>query len=139
MHESDRAGVLVRQGVGYSAFIPRPLPPDPPLTLEGKLADLEALARHELGKLDGALLTLPDADLFVQMYIRKEVVFSSQIEGTQSLLTDLLEAEAEIVDSATPHVSPFSQNDAAFLVACQPRGRDASLPSVRSWRIGIRP
>ena len=102
MHKSDRAGVLARQGAGYSAFIPKSLPPDPPLALGGKIADLEASARHELGKLDGALLTLPDADLFVEMYIRKEVVFSSQIEGTQSSLADLLEAEAEIFNPTRP-------------------------------------
>ena len=102
MFDSDRAGVPVRQGIGYSAFIPKPLPPYPPLALEGELANLEVSTRHELGKLEGALITLPDADLFVEMYIRKEVVFSSQIEGTQSSFADLLEAEAEIFSPTRP-------------------------------------
>jgi Fic family protein len=55
-----------------------------------------------LGRLDGAILTLPNPDLFVFMYVRKEAVLSSQIEGTQSSLQDLLAAEARLMDDSLP-------------------------------------
>jgi Fic family protein len=56
-----------------------------------------------LGRLDGSVQTLPNPDLFVMMYVRKEAVLSSQIEGTQSSLQDLLAAEAEVFSPAVPH------------------------------------
>lgn len=75
----------------YQAFIPAPLPPDPPLDLTGS----ELIARKEradqaLGRLDGITLMLPDPQLFLYQYIRKEALLSSQIEGTQSSLSNLL-------------------------------------------------
>ena len=63
---------------------------------------LVSRADRRLGRLDGSVQTLPDADLFVLMYVRKEAVLSSQIEGTQSSLIDVLEAEAEILDPTRP-------------------------------------
>ncbi len=92
----ERAGRYVKQPTGYRAFIPAALPPDPPLQLEGELQVLLSQADSALGRLDGAVQTLPNADLFAFMYIRKEAVLSSQIEGTQSSLHDLLSAEAEL-------------------------------------------
>jgi Fic family protein len=59
-------------------------------------------ADRALGRLDGSIQTLPNADLFVAMYVRKEAVLSSQIEGTQSSLADLLAAEAEILGADRP-------------------------------------
>jgi len=91
-----RAGRLVRQRSGYSAFIPAPLPPQPPVALSGTLQTLLSKADRELGRLDGSIQTLPNPDLFVLMYVRKEAVLSSQIEGTQSSLQDLLAAEAKV-------------------------------------------
>jgi Fic family protein len=85
-----RAGRYQQQPTGYRAFIPAPLPPDPPLAIDGELQGLLSLADRALGRLDGAVLTLPNPDLFVFMYVRKEAVLSSQIEGTQSSLQDLL-------------------------------------------------
>jgi hypothetical protein len=82
--DSTRAGRYVRQPTGYSAFVPAPLPPDPPLQLAGRLQGLLSQADRALGRLDGSVLTLPNPDLFVFMYVRKEAVLSSQIEGTQS-------------------------------------------------------
>jgi len=61
-----------------------------------------SLADRALGRLDGSIRTLPNPDLFVFMYVRKEAVLSSQIEGTQSSLNDLLEAEAAIFDAERP-------------------------------------
>ena len=100
---TNRAGHYERQPSGYRAFIPARLPPKPALRLEGELQDLLSTANHALGRLDGAVLTLPNPDLFVFMYVRKEAVLSSQIEGTQSSLKDLLAAEADIFDPDRPH------------------------------------
>ena len=91
-----RAGRYVAQVSGYRAFMPAPLPPEPPIDLEGSLRNLLSRADRMLGRLDGAIQTLPAAELFVLMYVRKEAVLSSQIEGTQSSLHDVLDAEARI-------------------------------------------
>ena len=99
---SNRAGTYLTQPTGYRAFIPAPLPPQPGLNLEGELQSLLSAADRALGRLDGSVLTLPNADLFVFMYVRKEAVLSSQIEGTQSSLQDLLAAEAQILDQSLP-------------------------------------
>ena len=100
--ESTRAGRYLRQPTGYSAFSPAPLPPEPALTLTGPLQRLLSQADRALGRLDGSVLTLPNPDLFVFMYVRKEAVLSSQIEGTQSSLQDLLAAEADLFDESMP-------------------------------------
>ena len=92
-----RAGRYLRQPTGYRAFLPAPLPPDPPIRLDSKLQAALSRADLALGRLDGSVLTLPSPDHFVFLYVRKEAVLSSQIEGTQSSLQDLLAAEAEIL------------------------------------------
>lgn len=97
-----RAGRYVVQPTGYRAFLPAPLPPDPPIVLSGELQGLLSAADRALGRLDGSVLTLPNPDLFVFMYVRKEAVLSSQIEGTQSSLQDLLAAEARLLDPNLP-------------------------------------
>ena len=95
---SDRAGRYVSQPTGYRAYEPAQLPPEPPMALHGELQRLLSEADRALGRLDGSVLTLPNPDLFVFMYVRKEAVLSSQIEGTQSSLQDLLAAEAQLFD-----------------------------------------
>ena len=77
-----RAGRYVAQPTGYRAFIPAPLPPNPPIEMTGELQRLLSAADLAIGRLDGSVLTLPNPDLFVFMYVRKEAVLSSQIEGT---------------------------------------------------------
>jgi len=72
------------------AFVPKPLPPAPPLKVEAKLRAEIDQALLALGRLDGVSALLPDTSLFLYMYVRKEAVLSSQIEGTQSSLSDLL-------------------------------------------------
>ena len=99
-HKHQRAGYYQLQPIGYSAFIPAPLPPDPPLNISGMLQQRLSDANLALGRLDGSIQSLPASDLFVFMYVRKEAVLSSQIEGTQSSLQDVLSAEARI---ASPH------------------------------------
>lgn len=97
-----RAGRMIRQPTGYLAFIPKRLPPDPAIDMSGRLGLLLSRADHALGRLDGAALTLPNPDLFVFMYVRKEAVLSSQIEGTQSSLQDVLAAEAKLFNPNAP-------------------------------------
>lgn len=101
-HIGSRAGRYIRQLSGYRAFSPAALPPNPPLDLTGDMQALLSRADHALGRLDGAVLTLPNPDLFVFMYVRKEAVLSSQIEGTQSSLQNLLAAEARLNDPDAP-------------------------------------
>jgi Fic family protein len=84
----------VKQRTGYAAFIPAPLSPDPPVSLDG-LQALLSRADQAVGRLDGVIQTVPNPDFFVYMYVRREAVLSSQIEGTQSTLEDLLAVELE--------------------------------------------
>ena len=77
-------------GFACQAFIPAPLPPHPPLAINGKLQARLAEAHIALGRLDAISSLLPDAQLFLYSYVRKEAVMSSQIEGTQSSLSDLM-------------------------------------------------
>jgi len=86
--ESPVAGESVR------AFVPPPLPPTPPIEVLPLLERL-SLAERALGRLDGVTMLLPRQELFLYMYVRKEAVLSSQIEGTQSTLSDLLRFETE--------------------------------------------
>ena len=100
--QGTRAGQYLPQPEGYRAFIPAPLPPTPPVQITGDLQRLLSEADRALGRLDGSVQTLPNPDLFVYMYVRKEAVLSSQIEGTQSSLQDLLAAEAHILGEGRP-------------------------------------
>lgn len=93
MASPERAGRFVTQPEGFRAFVPSPLPPDPDLTLESDLVAELSAADTALGRLDGVVGVVPDPDLFVAMYVRREAVLSSQIEGTQSSLQDLLDLE----------------------------------------------
>lgn len=77
-------------GESVRAFVPAPLPPVPPLALDGSLQPMLESAVLALGRLDGVAKLLPNKSLFLYAYVRKEAVLSSQIEGTQSSLSDLL-------------------------------------------------
>jgi Fic family protein len=90
-----RAGQFITQPSGYRAFVPAPLPPEPPIDFDDELLALLSKADVGLGRLDGVVKVIPDPDFFVGMYVRREAVLSSQIEGTQSTLEDLLEVELE--------------------------------------------
>lgn len=83
----------------YRAFVPAPLPPQPPLDM-GQLGGLLASASAALGRMDGLAGFLPDINLFIYMYVRKEALLSSQIEGTQSSFSDLLIHESEAAPGA---------------------------------------
>ena len=93
---STRAGRYVKQPTDYRAFIPAPMPPDPPIQMDDELMRLLSDADRALGRLDGVASILPNPDLFVAMYVRHEAVLSSQIEGTQSTLEEVLVYEADV-------------------------------------------
>ena len=88
--ESGTYAVTVAGGEKVRAFLPHPLPPRPPLAFDGRLQQGLEAAVLALGRLDGVSTLLPDKSLFLYSYVRKEAVLSSQIEGTQSSLSDLL-------------------------------------------------
>lgn len=87
---SNRAGEITKQSSGYSAFIPKALPPKPPLSMDPKTVKLLSDADRAIGKLNGLATLISDADLFVYLFVRKEALLSSQIEGTQCSLEDVL-------------------------------------------------
>ncbi len=76
-------------GEAVRAFIPPPLPPDPPVNMARLHGRIER-ADRAIGRLDGLAILVPDTNLFIYSYVRKEAVLSSQIEGTQSSLSELL-------------------------------------------------
>ncbi|HIH45427.1 MAG TPA: Fic family protein [Candidatus Methanoperedenaceae archaeon] len=90
----SRSGTFVRQPDGYEAFVPSPLPPDPPIEYSAELRSLLSRADRELARLDGITTVLPNPELFIAMYVKKEAILSSQIEGTQASLAGILEFEA---------------------------------------------
>ena len=93
----SRMGIPVHQKGGYQAYIPKPLPPDPPIKFDDELQELLSEADRAIARLDGMTGVLPNADLFVAMYVKKEALLSTQIEGTQASLQGVLEFEADMV------------------------------------------
>lgn len=91
-----RIGKLVQQPIGYKAFIPDKFPLEEQLLFRPKTQQLHAKAALMLGKLDGITQLLPDLDFFIFMYIRKEAARSSEIEGTQATIIDVIKSEAQI-------------------------------------------
>ncbi|MBU1184071.1 MAG: Fic family protein, partial [Proteobacteria bacterium] len=90
----QRSGVYVKQTTGYRAFIPTPLPPKPAIKIERELQNLLSRADMALARLDGVAQMLPNVNLFIAMYVKKEALLSSQIEGTQASLDDLFAYES---------------------------------------------
>lgn len=101
---NNRAGNYVKQLQGelsYNAFIPNPLPPVSGIKFDEELINLLSKADQAIGRLDGVIKNIPNPDLFVMMYIKKEAVLSSQIEGTQESLSDILEKEQDVLSGET--------------------------------------
>lgn len=125
-----RSGNYIQQPQGYRAFIPKSLPPNPPLDMDGELTKLLSDADRALGRLDGVASMLPDPDRFVAMYVRHEAVLSSQIEGTQSSLGDLL--AFEVSDKITEQ--PQDVKEVRNYVVAMNRG----LERLRTLPLSIR-
>lgn len=100
--QSNRAGRFVTQATGYNAFVPAPLPPHPEVMFDGEMRTLLSQADRDIARLDAIASLLPNPDLFVAMYVRHEAVLSSQIEGTQSTLEDVLAFEAHALPQDAP-------------------------------------
>ncbi len=92
---SQRSGAYLKTPLGYTAFFPTSLPPNPPVDLSGDLQLLLSEADRALGAVNTVASVLPNPDLFVGMFIQKEALLSSQIEGTQSSLVDVLGVDEE--------------------------------------------
>lgn len=90
----NRAGYFMNQPSGFQSFVPKKLPPEPELQFDSEMLKLLSDADRKLGRLDGITQILPNPEMFVAMYVQKEAVLSSQIEGTQASLTDVLDTEA---------------------------------------------
>ena len=98
MKFKDRAGVYVKTMEGVNAFIPKPLPPDPGIKIDMEMMNLISLAERKLGSLSAITPKLPNPEMFVAMYVNKEALLSSQIEGTQASFIDVLEASRKKED-----------------------------------------
>ena len=98
MKYANRAGFFMNSAVGYKSFVPAELPPNPPIQYDDELQGLLSLADRQLGRLDGVTQILPNPELFVAMYVKKEAVLSSQIEGTQASFVDVLSTEYNQAD-----------------------------------------
>ena len=116
-------------GDAYTAYIPQNLPPVP----EIEMADLYPLldqANTALGRLDGMSMILPDSSLFLYMYVRKEAVLSSQIEGTQSSLSDLLLFETE--------AAPGAPIDDVTEVSCYVAAMNYGMERLKEFPLSLR-
>jgi len=109
--------------IACDAFVPAPLPPDPPLQIDSKLQGRINKAMLSLGRLDAISTLLPDAHLFLYSYVRKEAVMSSQIEGTQSSLSDIMLYEMEGV--------PGVPMDDVQEVSCYVSALDLGIQRIR--------
>ena len=116
-------------GESYSAYLPSKLPPVPPLDLTS-LYGLIDQANTAIGRLDGMSMVLPDSSLFLYMYVRKEAVLSSQIEGTQSSLSDLLLFENE--------ESPGAPLDDVTEVSCYVSAMNYGLQRIKEFPLSLR-
>ena len=102
MQNIQRVGRYLIQATGCKAFLPEPLPPVPDIDYDGELRTLLSNADRDLARLDAIATRLPNPDLFVAMYVKHEAVLSSQIEGTQSTLEDVLAFEADSAHHDAP-------------------------------------
>ncbi len=116
-------------GESYRAYVPAPLPPNPPIDM-ARLYPLLDKANTALGRLDGMSMVLPDAALFLYMYVRKEAVLSSQIEGTQSSLSDLLLFEFD--------EAPGAPIDDVTEVSCYVAAMDYGMERLKELPLSLR-
>lgn len=131
--KKQRIGRYVRSsavaGERYEAYLPTPLPPKPPIDVQSFFLTLDQ-AYTALGRLDGVSMFLPDPHLFLYMYVRKEAVLSSQIEGTQSSLSDLLLFESE--------EAPGAPVDDVAEVSCYVAAMNYGLERLKEFPLSLR-
>ncbi|MDX1608466.1 MAG: Fic/DOC family N-terminal domain-containing protein, partial [Candidatus Spechtbacterales bacterium] len=94
-------GKNIRQKEGFNALIPNPFPPKGIFDIPQKILLKTAEADRLVGKLDGITHTLPDVDLFLKMFVRKDAASSTQIEGTMATIVDAIEKDAGLTPAAT--------------------------------------
>lgn len=108
-----RSGTITKHPNGYAAFVPKPLPPEPALQLDQEALNLLQQASLNLGRLNGLASVIQDPDLFVYLYVRKEALLSSQIEGTQCSLEDVLgesdATKADDIEEVSNYVAAMNQ------------------------------
>ena len=90
----NRSGKYITQLRGYKSFFFTPLPPQPPLKIDTSMSQKIERATLLLAQLDGLAYLLPNTDLFISMYVKKEALLDTQIEGTQASLTDIFDYES---------------------------------------------
>ena len=103
---SNRSGILKKNLSGeaeYLSFVPSVLPPNPALEFDSRTLELLIAANRSLALLDGLSSRIPNVNLFISMYVRKEALMSSQIEGTQATLEDIL--DPHLNDNANRNVA----------------------------------
>lgn len=133
MNNSSRAGEYIQQPGGYNAFIPAPLPPQPAIVFDAELQNLLTKAERAIAVLDGALQTLPHAENFVAMSMRREAVLSCQIDGVESSLDDLVRRETGFTaehelpgfDEAFNYLQALREGAAAIA------GRSLTMPLIQ--------
>jgi Fic family protein len=133
MDKKQRVGKYIKSatlgGESYNSYIPQPLPPNPPLEMAA-LYPLLDQANTAIGRLDGMSMILPDSSLFMYMYVRKEALLSSQIEGTQSSFSDLLLFESQEV--------PGVPLDDVTEVSCYVSAMNYGLERVKEIPLSLR-
>jgi len=100
MKKKNRAGTYINQGNQVKAFIPEPLPPE--IAYDRELRNLLSKADRAIAKLDGTASVLPNAEWFIYIFVRKEALLSSQIEGTQATMEGFLAYENDIKTDENP-------------------------------------
>ena len=110
----SKVGNFIQQSAGYKAFVPDSFPPHDPVQWDNDLILLLSDANLAIGRLKEIELTVPDVDFFIFMYVRKEAALSSQIEGTQATIIDLLKVEAKIGDEVPSDVDEIRNYIAAM-------------------------
>lgn len=129
---SKRIGTYLKASVGgeqYRTYVPQKLPPVPAIDMHELLPLLEK-AISAISRLDGMSMVLPDSSLFLYMYVRKEAVLSSQIEGTQSSLSDLLLFESD--------VAPGAPLDDVTEVSCYVSAMNYGLERLKEFPLSLR-
>lgn len=134
MKNKERIGQYINcsavGGEHYAAYLPQKLPPTNPLLDMGDIYMLLDQASTALGRLDGMSLLLPDPSIFLYMYVRKEAVLSSQMEGTQSSLSDLLLFES--------HETPGVPLDDVEEVSCYVSAMNYGLERLKTFPLSLR-